>query len=181
MDDNKGKTPQNRGFNQVSSSVIDSWISGGISDSFNFHSITNIYQGLAHATLTLTLPGRKDPTTLNETEQLVAKNQCLPYKGQQKLLDDFLVWSKKDNPISVRVLHGPGGRDKTRFAVQLCWKLIEESSQAVEKECWVAGFATKSNLERFLDQEKLFHCHLESPTLIRIQGSFHHYLRLSGF
>ncbi|HAT50842.1 MAG TPA: hypothetical protein DCS88_10970, partial [Alphaproteobacteria bacterium] len=141
--------------------VGDNIIFGGIHGSFN-QTTTHIY-GVSHASLKLTLPLRRDPKTLNETQRLVARNQWLTFQGQNTLFADFHNWMENDDPISVRVLHGPGGRGKTRFAIQLCHKVVEASANR-----WSAGLASHDALSLFLAGGRVLGCWWEKPTLVVI-------------
>ena len=78
--------------------------------------------------------------------------------GRDSALADLRAWLASEAPVSVRVLVGPGGRGKTRLALEL--------TRSVAKEGWLAGFATTEELDRFRGQNGVEQWRWEKPVLI---------------
>jgi tetratricopeptide (TPR) repeat protein len=51
---------------------------------------------------------------------LLARHEVVPFQGRETLLADLSGWlTEPDVPMSVRLVHGPGGQGKTRLAAHL--------------------------------------------------------------
>jgi TPR repeat protein len=55
---------------------------------------------------------------------LTADAEIVPFRGRSDLLDDYQTWCAEAEPgMHARLLTGPGGQGKTRFARQLCGRM----------------------------------------------------------
>jgi tetratricopeptide (TPR) repeat protein len=70
---------------------------------------------------------RADPADL-----LLADFRVVPYLFRDAELDEAEAWCLATDPLAVAVLPGLGGSGKTRFAIEMCQRMIERHQ-------WVAG------------------------------------------
>lgn len=120
----------------------------------------------------LLLPGTNRLTADHQptiAQMLRACYELIPWTsiGHDKIIDELVGWAESPSPISLRLLHGPGGSGKTRLAIQ--W--IKERRELG----WAAGFLTKhSSISDWLNRV----LNLGMPILIIVDYSeSHHGLR----
>jgi hypothetical protein len=64
------------------------------------------------------------------TALLRADHAIVPFQGRESELGDFANWCREEAKSRVRVLTGPGGMGKTRFARELCLQLMAAGIQS---------------------------------------------------
>ena len=57
------------------------------------------------------------------------RDDVVPLLGRDGFLRDLQVWLESPAPISMRVLTGPGGRDKTRLALALAGRISADATR----------------------------------------------------
>jgi hypothetical protein len=77
------------------------------------------------------LPDRFAPSML-----LKAEYGIVPFRGREREEQDFDEWCTADLPVAARLITGPGGQGKTRFAKQLCEKRSQDG--------WLAGIVEET-------------------------------------
>lgn len=68
----------------------------------------------------------------------------VPLIGRDAEMASLRQWLAGEEPVSIRVMVGAGGRGKTRLALEFARELA--------KDGWLAGFATADELDRFRSQ-----------------------------
>ncbi len=88
----------------------------------------------------------------------------VPLIGRDGAMADLRRWLDDPAALSVRVLVGPGGRGKTRLALEL--------AREIAKDGWLAGFvkstADEDELDRFRSQNGVHEWRWDKPILIII-------------
>jgi len=92
-----------------------------------------------------------------EVDLLSPYTRSFELRGREALLAQLGAWLEGAG-VSVQVLTGPGGRGKTRMAVELC-------RQAREKG-WLAGFAAGDEMARFRRQNAVGEWNWTKPLLV---------------
>lgn len=82
--------------------------------------------------------GRLSPATL-----LRADGEVVPFYGRDDELTDFMSWCRDTRDFNVRLLPGPPGQGKTRFARELASRLADAG--------WVTGFLRSDTASQRLD------------------------------
>jgi tetratricopeptide (TPR) repeat protein len=96
----------------------------------------------------------------SETSRLSAyRDDIVRLIGRGDDMAGLREWLDAPNPVSTRVLIGPGGRGKTRLACEL--------ARAVSKT-WLAGFAPADEFDRFRAQARLEAWGWDKPVLVII-------------
>ncbi|MFJ5645098.1 TIR domain-containing protein [Streptomyces sp. NPDC093223] len=90
-------------------------------------------QTFAHRVL---LPPEELPPDPGPSMLLRAEYGVVPFHGRETEQDEFQAWCEEPAGSAVRLVTGPGGQGKTRFALHLC-------RQATERG-WLAGFVDES-------------------------------------
>ena len=113
----------------------------------------SVIQGLPHLEL-LPRKGlfrriRREPGTGLPIAQDIIRpfTRSIELVGREAAIGDLRTWFGGDAAISVRVLTGAPGVGKTRLAVELM--------EIVNTAGWRAGFLTREELTRFLDQHDM--------------------------
>ena len=96
------------------------------------HAIDNVLRSP-----TRSLPDEFLPTRLLRPEYVVA-----PFFGRETELAETMAWCREDPPFSATLFTSRGGSGKTRFAIELCRRLIDEG--------WDARFLDSERFRRAL-------------------------------
>ncbi len=107
-----------------------------------------------HLTRYETRRGRID----SDADRLTAYARAIDMIGRELEMQALSDWLETDRPIALRVLTGPAGTGKTRLALELVDRAIEDE--------WDAGFVTDRELARFAAQANLAAWGWRNPTLI---------------
>ncbi|MDL2321573.1 hypothetical protein LJC47_04445 [Desulfosarcina sp. OttesenSCG-928-B08] len=83
------------------------------------------------------LPDKTD-SAYTELKLLSPYAKDFPYRGFVQFLDDMKAFLRENKTVAARLVIGPGGRGKTRMALELCRHAREEG--------WEAGFAASENI-----------------------------------
>lgn len=67
---------------------------------------------------------------------LRAEQEVAPFHGRDDLIDEMIKWCDSGPRVAVRLLTGPGGQGKTRFARGLARLMLST------EDSWIAGFLT---------------------------------------
>lgn len=119
----------------------------------------HIAVGLAH--LTLIPPHNRVPQGNSEIDLLNPYGRAFGVVGREADLKSLWDWLHSTCPISIRTLTGRGGAGKTRAAVELVERLIQEKPGE-----WWAGFVQGGELRRFASQQNLANWSWARPTLV---------------
>lgn len=72
------------------------------------------------------------------------KDEVVPFRGRSGLLEEYQNWcDSQDVSYDARLLVGPGGQGKTRFAVELC--------QRMRRADWIAGLVADDPPRNVMD------------------------------
>ncbi|HEY5894484.1 MAG TPA: hypothetical protein VIT91_14775 [Chthoniobacterales bacterium] len=93
-----------------------------------------------------------------ELELLHAKYRVIPVVGREGDMAAVLAWLDDPGPFGLRVLTGPAGAGKTRFAIELFDRLTSFG-------CWAAGFLRPVKLNEFLRKHSASELVWEEPSL----------------
>lgn len=88
---------------------------------------------------------RKLPALENVSPSILLRAEygVVPFSGRQSEVNAFIEWCTSDSQAAVRLLHGPGGAGKTRFAAEIC--------EAMTRRGWTAGFLSSESDPEILD------------------------------
>ena len=79
------------------------------------------------------------------TRLLGASAEVVPFRGRSALLEEYQTWcNSPEVPYGTRLLVGPGGQGKTRFAVELC--------QRMRRAGWIAGLVADDPPKDVMDR-----------------------------
>ena len=90
--------------------------------------------------------------------------------GRDREMQELRTWLSDPRPILARVITGSGGRGKTRLALELC--------EWAHQHGWSAGFASRTEMHRFLMEPELARWGWQRPTLVVVDYAAQHSLAL---
>jgi Tetratricopeptide repeat len=143
----------------LSSAILDLLVENVIVQRSGSGADTDIQSGRPY--LRLTQYVRRTKLAVRDSSQTALlsayRADVVPLIGRDAEMASLRQWLAGQEPVSIRVMVGAGGRGKTRLALEL--------AREIAKDGWLAGFVTPDELDRFRSQGGVERWRWDKPAL----------------
>jgi hypothetical protein len=152
-------SPDNLAKSVLSSAILDLLVENIIVQRSGSGADTDIQSGRPYLRLTQYVRRTKLAVRDDSDAALLSayRADVVPLIGRDAEMASLRQWLAGEEPVSIRVMVGAGGRGKTRLAL--------EFAREIAKEGWLAGFVTADELDRFRSQGGVERWRWDKPAL----------------